>query len=283
MDDGSSRAAIVALEVTAIPMADELIKAIAQQIGVREFECNARRQHTPTAFLCLASRARIPLNVKDGKSSYRTGAPEAVSLANQSPRSARISFGRGGLVNVNTGEQSVSRLGYHPHGPSDKTLDVAGLESFEGSQIAIVVNYESQAEVCSAVSHRITATRGVAICLSRFAHPRNGIQHSASGTLTSGAGADQLTLFKSLQPASRLPAADAGAAGWTLLNVQALILAESVMEVVGTMKSGTSRVRIESASSSLTCPNSSIGSILRTVSDGPTQKAGCDSSVDDQD
>jgi hypothetical protein len=75
---------------------------------------------------------------------------------------------------------------------------------------------------------------------------------------SSGAEGDQLAVFKSLQPAGRLPSADEGAAGWALLNVQSRRLAGSVLGVLATMQPGTSTAQIATAVGSATCPGQQL-------------------------
>lgn len=260
MDDGARRAALVVLETTAIPMADELVKAIAEQIGVKEADVMLTATHTHE--VPLFSYAGWDPNPRERREIERLkqGALEAVRLANTHLQPARVAFGRGqGWVNINNGEQSGSRAGYDPLGPSDKTLDVLRFESPDGSPISLVVNYASHAEV---MFRSITKDNGYEVSGDLPGAVSRILESSPSGAplvlFTSGAEADQLTLFKSLQPAGRLPAKDEGAAGWALLDVQARRLADSVLSVLATMQSGNSQAVIDTASGSVTCPGQQL-------------------------
>jgi hypothetical protein len=89
-----------------------------------------------------------------------------------------------------------------------------------------------------------------------------------------GAEADQLPLFKSLQPeAGGMPAADAGYAGFAMLDSMARRLSGSILETIGQMKPGVSDVTLKVASNAVTCPgqrtrmDNKTGAITKT--EGP--------------
>ena len=63
-----------------------------------------------------------------------------------------------------------------------------------------------------------------------------------------------MPIFKSLQPAGKLPAADEGAAGWALMDVQARRLANSVLRVTATMPAGASQVTLSAVAKTVECP-----------------------------
>lgn len=260
MDDGARRVALVVLEVTAIPMADDLVKAVAQQIGVPQSNVMLAATHTHNVPLFSYSGSNPNPRERLEIQRLKQGAIEAARLANAHLQPARIAFARGeGWVNINNGEQRGLHTGYDPLGPSDKTLDVIRFESPTGTPIALVVNYASHAEV---MFRSVTKDNGYEVSGDLPGAVSRLLEGSPSAAplvlFTSGAEADQLTLFKSLQPAGRLPAADEGAAGWALLDVQARRLAESVLGIAATMQPGTSQVRIGATSSSVTCPGQQI-------------------------
>jgi hypothetical protein len=250
MDDGARRVALVVLEVTAIPMADDLVKAVAREIGVPGSNVMLAATHTHSVPLFSYAGSNPSPREQREIDLLKQGAIEAVRQANAQLQPARIVFARGqAWINVNNGEQSGSHAGYDQLGPSAKTLDVMRFESPQGSPIALLVNYASHAEV---MFRSVTRDNGYEVSGDLPGAVSRILEGSANAAplvlFTGGAEADQLTLFKSLQPAGPLPAADEGAAGWALLDVQARRLAESVLSVVATMQPGTSQARIEAAS-----------------------------------
>lgn len=260
MDDGAQRVALVVLEVTAVPAASDMVKAIAQQLGIRESSVMVAATHTHNVPLfSYAGHDPSPRETKEIER-LKQGALAAVRQASAHLRPARVAFGRGeGWVNINNGEQNGLKNGYDPLGPSDKTLDVVRFISPDGAPIAMLVNYASHAEVMfrsvtrndgyevsgdlpGVVSHLLEETPGAAPVV----------------LFTAAAEADQLTLFKSLQYAGQLPAADEGAEGWALLNVQARRLAESVLGVIAAMQLGDAQARIDATAGSVTCPGQQL-------------------------
>lgn len=255
LDDGSSRVALVLVEVTKIPAPAPLKTLIAKEL--RMPEANVMLAATHTHIVPLFSYHTAAPNPAEAKEIDRLndGTLQAVRLAQSHMQPARIAFGRGeGWINVNNGEQTGTKS-YDPHGPSDKTLDVIRVESLSGSPIALLVNYATHAEV---MFRSITKDGGFEVS-GDLPGTVSAILESQPGVApvvlyTAAAEADQLTLFKSLQPAGRLPAADEGAGGWALLDVQARRLAASVMDVLGSMPPGAGQVHIAAAAGVATCP-----------------------------
>ena len=269
-DDGAKRVALVVLEVTAVPAADDIVKAIAQQLGVPTSNVMVAATHTHS--VPLFSYAGANPNPREAREIERlkAGALEAVRQAAAQLQTARIAFGRGqGWVNINNGEQSGSKAGYDPLGPSDKTLDVMRFETAAGAPIALFVNYASHAEV---MFRSITKADGYEIsgdlpgAVSRLLEK---LPTAAPVVLfTAAAEADQLTLFKSLQSGGPLPPSDEGAAGWALLESQARRLAGSVMDTVAALKPSLAPARVAADAGSATCP----GQVLTIDRDGKVTK-----------
>lgn len=260
LDDGSRRAALVVLEVTAIPGAEDMVKAIASEVRIPAANVMLAATHTHSVPLFSYAGSHPSARERREIDRLKAGALEAVRAANSHLQPARVAFGRGqSWVNINNGEQSGSRAGYDALGPSDKTLDVIRFESLEGAPLAEIVNYASHAEV---MFRSVTKDHGYEVSGDLPGAVSRLLEKEPEGAplvlFTSGAEADQLTLFKSLQPAGRLPGADEGAAGWGLLDVQARRLTASVLGVTGTMQPGTTEVQIRTESSSVTCPGQQI-------------------------
>jgi hypothetical protein len=260
IDDGVQRVALIALEVTAVPRADEITQAVAQQLGISSDNVMVTATHTHSVPLFSYSGGVSNPREEREIQRLKQGAVQAARQAAVSLQPARIAFARGqAWVNVNNGEQSGSKTGYDPLGPSDKSLDVLRFTSPEGEPIALLLNYASHAEV---MFRSVTHNEGYEVTGDLPGAVSRLLEASEAGAplvlFTSGAEGDQLTLFKSLQPAGRLPATDEGAAGWALLDVQARRLAGSVLELTATMPGGESHARVAARTGSVTCPGEQL-------------------------
>ena len=255
-DDGVKRVALVVLEVTAVPAADDIAKAVAQQLGIPVANVMVAATHTHSVPLFSYAGANPSPREAREIERLKQGALDAVRQAASHLQPARIAFGRGqGWVNINNGEQSGSKAGYDPLGPSDKTLDVVRFETAGGAPIALLVNYASHAEV---MFRSVTRADGYEISgdlPGAVSQLLEKLPAAAPVVLfTAAAEADQLTLFKSLQSGGALPATDEGAAGWALLDSQARRLAGSVMDTVAALKPSAAPARVSAATGSATCP-----------------------------
>jgi len=82
---------------------------------------------------------------------------------------------------------------------------------------------------------------------------------------TAGAEADQLPLFKSLEPAAyNMPPFDAGAAGWVLVEVMARRLAAAAIDTLDAMAPGTANVTLRAAADTISCPSRTIHMDMQT-------------------
>jgi len=255
IDDGVQRVALIVLEVTTVPRASEITQAVAQQLGISSENVMVAATHTHSVPLFSYSGGLANPREEREIQRLKQGAILAAQQAAVSLRPARIAFARGqAWINVNNGEQSGSKTGYDPLGPSDKSLDVLRFTSLEGEPIALLVNYASHAEV---MFRSVTKNEGYEVSGDLPGAVSRLLEASSAGAplalFTSAAEADQLTLFKSLQSASRLPASDEGAAGWALLDVQARRLAGSVLDVAATMPGGVTQARVRAHTGSVTC------------------------------
>jgi neutral ceramidase len=255
LDDGKRRIALVVVEVTKLPDPSGLVKQVAQELGVPETNVLIAASHTHNVPLVFFHE-KEPNDLQKREIQRLTqGTLEAVRQAKAGLQPARIAFGRGqAWVNVNNGEQSGSKP-YDPNGPSDKTLDVVKITKADGTALALLVNYAAHAEV---MFRSATKDGGYEVsgdlpgAVSRLLEAQPG---AAPMVLYSPAAeGDQVTLYKSLLPPGRLPGADEGAGGWSLLSVQARRVADSVMGVLSNIPAGSAQAHIEAAATQVTCP-----------------------------
>jgi uncharacterized protein YggU (UPF0235/DUF167 family) len=210
IDDGTQRVALVSLEVTAVPEANELVKAIANQIHIPQANVMVAATHTHSVPLFSYSGEHPNPREVEEIDLLRRGALSAVTEANEHLLPSHVAFARGkGWVNINNGEQAGSKTGYDSLGPSDKTLDVVRFETLSGAPIAMLVNYSTHAEV---MFRSITKDGGYEVSgdlPGAVSHILETTPRTAPVVLfTAGAEADQLPLFKSLQNGGPLLAAD---------------------------------------------------------------------------
>lgn len=256
LDDGERRVVLVSLEVTAVPQASELVKAVAQAAGVPEANVLIAASHTHSVPLVFFhGGAPNPVQVKE-IDRIRLSVIDATREATSHLQPATVAFSRGeGWVNVNNGEAAGLKKSFDPSGPSDRSLDVVRLQTPKGETLALLVNYASHGEV---MFRSVTKDGGYEVTGDLPGETARLLEDNPRGApvvlYTAAAEADQLPLFKSLQVAGNVPGVDEGAAGWGLLDVQARRLANSVIDVLANMPPGASDARLFAASSSATCP-----------------------------
>lgn len=256
LDDGQHKLVLVVAEATRFPLADELTGSISKELGVPAANVMLAATHTHSVPMVWMDSDH-PTDVQKLELEHiRQGTLQAVRSANAHLRSARIAFGRGqGWININNGEQAGLSDGYDPKGPSDKTLDVVRVTTPDGAPVALLLNYATHAEV---MYRSVSKEGGYEVSGDLPGAVSRLLESRADGApvvlFTSAAEADQLTIFKSLQYAARLPAADAGAAGWALMDAMARRLSKSVLDVVAALDAGSSQVHLSAAREAVSCP-----------------------------
>jgi hypothetical protein len=256
LDDGTSEVAIVVIDVTMIPMPRELSKAVAQELQIPEANLLLAATHTHNVPLVSYHGGDPNAQQTREIERVRRGALEAVHQAKAKLLPARVAFARGeAFVNINNGEQAGLKNAADPHGPSDKSLDVLEVQSAEGAPMALLVDYATHAEV---MFRSVTRGEGYEVSGDLPGAVAHLIENQSANApvvlFASSAGADQLPLFKSLQPAGRLPGGDEGPAGWALLDAQARRLATSLLDVVASIPEAAAQVTLRAASKTVTCP-----------------------------
>lgn len=256
LDDGAHQVAIIVIDVTVIPTPQAFSQALAAELHIPEANLMVAATHTHVVPLVSYHGGEPDAREAREIDRVKQGAIEAARQAEAHLRPAKTAFGRGeAWVNVNNGEQAGLKTGFDPHGPSDKTLDVLEVQAIDGTPIALLADYAAHAEVMfrSVIrdnGYEVSGDLPGAVARILESQSPNG----PVVLFASAAAADQLSLFKSLQPAGRLLAADEGAAGWALLDVQARRLAASVLDVTATLPPGTSQVRLSADSRVVECP-----------------------------
>lgn len=257
LDDGTTRVAIVVAEVTAIPDPTEIVPEVAQAISVPAAHVMLIASHTHESLTVFVHGSDLlPVQMEEIEH-VRQGIVKAARDAASKLQPARIAFGRGeAWVNVNNGEQAGLNGWYDPKGISDKTLDVLRVEAATGEPIALLVDYATRAEV---MYRSVSKNGGYEVSGDIPGAVSRALEANSAGApvvlFAPAAEADQLSIFKSLQPEDgKLPAADEGAAGWVLVDVQARRLVAATLDILSPLPPGRSDVALRARTSLVTCP-----------------------------
>ena len=255
LDDGATRIVLVALEATRVPEPAETARAVADAAGVPVGHVLIFATHThnnPLAFLHGA-----PSSAQTGElARTRAQAVAATRAALAALRPARVGFVRGqGWVNASNGELAGLPGKYDPKGPVDRTLDVLRVTGVDGTPIALMVSYANHAEV---MFRSITRDGGYEVSGDLPGAVSTLLEKSGQAPVVlfaPGAEGDQINLLTSAQPAQgALPAADAGAGGWALLDAQARRLAGSVQDVLAQPLADDASVTLSAVQGQAICP-----------------------------
>jgi len=186
----------------------------------------------------------------------REAAVAAVREAMAHRQPARIAFTRTRAhANVNNGEEAGLDTWADPEGSSDKSLDLVRVTDASGKPLALMVNYASHGE---AMYRSVTKDGGYEVtgdlpgAVSRILESQPG--GAPVVLFTPAAEADQLTLFKALQPKAQLPETDIGAAGWGMMELMARRVAAAALDGAAAAGPGRADVAIRVTSGALTCP-----------------------------
>ena len=261
LDNGTTRVALVSLEVESVPDAKTNVPQLAQAAGVAESNVLVTATHTHESLTVFIHGTNLTPIQQEEIEHIRKGAITATREAAGHLQPARIAFARGeAFVNINNGEQAGLKNWYDAKGPSDKTLDVVRLESMNGEPLALLVDYGTHAEtmyrsVSKGNGYEVSGDIPGAVSRMLEANPAG-----APVTLfLAAAEADQLSMLKSLQPAAgKMPEADEGAAGWGIVDELARRLTAAVLDATGDLKPGASNVTLRAMTSSATCPGGRI-------------------------
>ncbi len=257
LDDGIRRVILVAIETTQINDPEAVVKAVADAARVPETAVMVVATHTHSVPLAFFHGGEVtnPTQPRELQR-VRDGAASAAKAAVAALRPARIGWARGNAyVNTNNGEETGRKGWFDPTASSDKSLDILRVTGADGKPIALLLNYASHAEV---MFRSVTKDGGYEVTGDLPGAVSMLLEGSADGApvvlFTPAAEGDQLPLFKSLQPAAELPAADAGAGGWALLDAQARRLAAAALQTIATMQPGRADATITTGARVVSCP-----------------------------
>jgi hypothetical protein len=256
LDDGAHKVVLVSVEATLIPTPGEVVKAIAQATGVAETNVMVFAAHTHENPLVFFHTPEPDPTEAKWIARLSLGAVEAARQAMAAEQPAKVSLARGqAFVNVNNGEEKGLTNWFDPTGPSDKTVSLMRVVDPQGKPLAMLVNYASHGE---SMFRSVTKDGGYEVSGDLPGATARMLEASPKGApvvlYSAAAEADQLPLFKSLQPDAELPGSDQGAGGWSMLDAMARRLAAAVIDTEAAMPAGASDVAVTAARSSVVCP-----------------------------
>ena len=260
LDGGPRRIVIVSLELTAVPEPDAIVRAVADAAKVPPANVIVTASHTHNHPLVFFHGQEATPSQRRQINQVRDAAVDATRRALAGLQPARIAWVRGkAYANINNGEEAGGSKVANPIGSSDKSLDVVRVQGSGGAPIALLLNYASHGEVLFRSATRDGGYEVSGDLPGAVSHLLEGDALKASGgapvvLFTPGAEGDQLPLFKSLEPADALPAADQGAGAWSLLDVQARRLAAATLDAEKGMGAGSADPVLAVATGTAVCP-----------------------------
>jgi neutral ceramidase len=148
LDDGTKEVAIVVVDVAAIPVSQEMSRAVAAALGIPEADLMLAASHTHSAPLFSYHGGTPDTKERREIDRIRESTVAAVRDAKARLQPARVAFARGeAWVNVNNGESIGVNTEANPLGESDKSLDVLQVQAADGKPIAYLLDYADHAEV----------------------------------------------------------------------------------------------------------------------------------------
>jgi len=269
LDDGSTQAAILVVDVAGIPRHEEFSRAVAQALGIPEANIILAASHTHSEPTMNYHEGPMPGQGGPGGAQAPSpeqtaqwtreidrviqGTAEAARQAKAQLRPARVAFARGAAyVNVHDGEAGAG----DPTGPSDKSLDVLRFSGVDGTPIALLVDYGVPGSI---MLHNVTRENGAEVSGDLLGTAAQLIEkQSANAPVTlfaAGADGDQRPIFRSTPaPVGTLPSIKEGAAAWDMVDVLGSVLAKAVLTVVAGMQPGSGDVKISTSAKTVSCP-----------------------------
>jgi len=246
VDDGATRAAIVACEVIGIAhgMADRIIERVARETAIPHDNILVAAVHTHAAPAIgtydEAAEGDTARRRDEYVGKFQDAVVEAVREAKANLQPARIGFGTG-KANVNMNRRAPDAdggwmLGNNPDGVSDKTVAVIKLETSSGQPIAILSNYAVHGTVLGQGNLQISSDLPGATARVVETHYGDGVV----SPWTSSAAGDQDPIYR---------------VGTDFRNVAALgrLLGNEVIRVADGIKT-TNRAHIRAAQQVVSCP-----------------------------
>jgi len=276
LDDGATKAALVAWELIFVPDAvwAEVSQRVSSEVGIRPENLLLAAVHDHGAPSVAAAGGRAGASTVAYTKTVEDAAVEAVRRANARLQPARFGIGTGtAYVNINRRELTPRGwwLGYNENGPSDKTVNVLRFEDLSGKPIAFLINYPVHAVVMGPNNYQITGD--LAGATSRFVeqhflgeeHPRSdGGPRLQLRQQDKVAGEGVVAVWTSAAAGDQNAISLENGEDFTMVNALGRLLGEEVVRVASGIKTAA-QARIWGAQQVASCPG-------RRVEPGPTPR-----------
>lgn len=261
-DNGQSRAAVVVLDLVAVP--EPIWRSLSERL--------AREANVPAANLMLAAththESPFPSGIgrPDGApdpylKTVEDGVVQAVRQATDHLQPARVGAGAGkAYVNVNRDDVSANaNLGANWDEPSDKAVSVVKVETLAGEPLAILSNYAVHGVVMwrsNTMDGKMAISADLPGATNRFVDDHYG--GNALSLWTSGAAGDQnpiqMARYQVLQPDGKRGEVDMEAAGYRLMEALGNNLGEQVIRTANAIQAKQTTGALGGYQKVVTCP-----------------------------
>ncbi|MBC2666003.1 neutral/alkaline non-lysosomal ceramidase N-terminal domain-containing protein [Novosphingobium flavum] len=274
LEEGGRRIVLVSLEVTTVPQQEKLIAAVASAAGVPASQVLVFATHTHSNPLVFFHGNQPTAQQQAEMARTLDQAVAATREAVAGLRPAKIALARGAsIANVNNGEGKGLTTKHDAAGVVDHTLDVVRVDGTDGKPLALLVNYPTHAEV---MFRSVTKDGGLEVTGDIPGAVSRLLEGSVAPVVLYSAGAegDQQAIYTSLVPAvAPLPAVDAGASGWALLDMQARRIALDAVDALARGPAPLATGSLSLAKGAATCPGQKLrrdqatGKVTTTATD----------------
>ncbi len=194
---------------------------------------------------------------------------EALQMSIKNMQPAKVCYATGESdINVNsdyknTGNSKTITTPYYtsqnPHGICDKTVAVMKFADMSGQPIAYFMNYSIHPFVMFRSKNKdggMEISGDIAGYTSRYVEDRSGKNCVALFTISCSGDTmpKYIALYNVFDAQGNYTTVDANAAGWTLVDLQAMALGTEVLRVGSQMRDFTSKIAISGTTNNITVP-----------------------------
>lgn len=253
LENGKDRIVLVSVDSPGLGKTDELLDALSKEFKIPRDHIMLSATHDHSApFMAFPG---VPYPYFD---QVKKGMIEAVRQSIGRLQPAKIGYRTGkAFINAHRDVKIAGRYtqGFAPEGPSDKTVAVLTVADLAGKPIAVYANYAVHGVVMffsKTKDGKSEISGDIPGATSRYVEDYLG--NNVVALWTSGAAGDQNPEYTSVQLTPENTFIDAGAGGWTLLDVQSRRLGQEIVRVVGDTREFTDNAPFRVSASALVCP-----------------------------
>ena len=258
LDNGSTSAAIVAVDTVEFLDATPLVQRVAQATGIPAANIIITASHNHNSPMIGRFNAGGTRGAGPGAEAWIAKAEKdiltAVTQAKAKLQPAKVGIGTGkAYVNINRNELTSQgyKLGNNPDGPSDKTVWVLRFETTSGEPIAVLMNYAVHAVVMGPENRQLTGDLPGAA--ARFVESR--YQDKVVALWTMGAAGDQNPVYMTWDTTYTNKTTEPG---FSLVDTLGQMVGEEVVRVANGIKTTSAQVRLYAAEKTVSCPGQKL-------------------------